>query len=233
MAGDQLAHARRGVRPRHAEAPGDMRLDLRTEAEDEATLRVEVQVVRDLRDGTQSAIQTEYLVGADGHRSTVRASLGIDMEGPDDLGRFLSILFRADLSEVIGEARYGLYTLPGPIGPDGPPMVVVPSGVDDRFVLGVPLPPQMDDATTAAAFSLDCCTALVRDAAGRPELEVEMRALRDGGFGAARGYEVPRCTSYLGAWIRHGTWYPDRQLRLFDRRGTLYEACPSAPFCRR
>jgi hypothetical protein len=29
---------------------------------------------------------------------------------------------------------------------------------------------------------------------------------------------MPRLSSYLGAWVRHGSWYPDRQLRLFDRR---------------
>lgn len=31
-------------------------------------------------------------------------------------------------------------------------------------------------------------------------------------------YEVNRRTFYLGAWIRHGGWYPDRKVRLFDRR---------------
>jgi len=38
------------------------------------------------------------------------------------------------------------------------------------------------------------------------------------GTGGAAGYDFPRCTYYFGRWIRHGTWYPDRQLRLFDRR---------------
>ena len=51
-----------------------------------------------------------------------------------------------------------------------------------------------------------------------PPLITEIRALRDGGFAGAAGFEMPRCTRYLGAWIRHGTWYPDAQLRLFDRR---------------
>lgn len=27
-----------------------------------------------------------------------------------------------------------------------------------------------------------------------------------------------RCTSYCGRFIRHGSWYPDRKLRLFDKR---------------
>jgi len=40
--------------------------------------------------------------------------------------------------------------------------------------------------------------------------------VRDGW--AADGYAMNRLTSYCGQWIRHGGWYPDRQLRLWDRR---------------
>ncbi|MGE4619798.1 MAG: glycosyltransferase family 2 protein [Planctomycetota bacterium] len=32
------------------------------------------------------------------------------------------------------------------------------------------------------------------------------------------GYSMPRLTWHLGRWIRHGGWYPDRKIRLFDRR---------------
>jgi glycosyltransferase involved in cell wall biosynthesis len=32
------------------------------------------------------------------------------------------------------------------------------------------------------------------------------------------GYTVPRLAQYLGRWIMHGGWYPDRKVRLFDRR---------------
>lgn len=31
------------------------------------------------------------------------------------------------------------------------------------------------------------------------------------------GYQIPRRTFYLGRWIRGGGWYPDWQLRLFNR----------------
>ena len=34
----------------------------------------------------------------------------------------------------------------------------------------------------------------------------------------ADGYTIPRLSVYLGREIRHSGWYPDRQLRLFDRR---------------
>jgi glycosyltransferase involved in cell wall biosynthesis len=31
-------------------------------------------------------------------------------------------------------------------------------------------------------------------------------------------YQIPRLSRYLGRWIRHGGWYPDRQTRLFNRK---------------
>jgi glycosyltransferase involved in cell wall biosynthesis len=31
-------------------------------------------------------------------------------------------------------------------------------------------------------------------------------------------YAFNRLTSFCGRWIRHGGWYPDRKIRLFDRR---------------
>jgi glycosyltransferase involved in cell wall biosynthesis len=34
------------------------------------------------------------------------------------------------------------------------------------------------------------------------------------------GYEFNRLNSYCGQWIHHSGWYPDRKLRLFDRRKT-------------
>lgn len=33
-----------------------------------------------------------------------------------------------------------------------------------------------------------------------------------------RAYKMNRCTNYCGRFIRHGLWYPDRKLRLFDKR---------------
>jgi glycosyltransferase involved in cell wall biosynthesis len=35
---------------------------------------------------------------------------------------------------------------------------------------------------------------------------------------AARGYRIRRVTNYLGRWIRTTDWFPDYQLRLYDRR---------------
>jgi glycosyltransferase involved in cell wall biosynthesis len=50
-----------------------------------------------------------------------------------------------------------------------------------------------------------------------PELAAEIRELL-ADEPPARGYRVPRVTWYLGRWIRSTDWYPDYQLRLYDRR---------------
>lgn len=50
------------------------------------------------------------------------------------------------------------------------------------------------------------------------ELAGEIQRLRDSGFPRFAGWRMPRLSSYLGRWMRHGAWYPDYQLRLFDRR---------------
>ncbi len=34
----------------------------------------------------------------------------------------------------------------------------------------------------------------------------------------AEGYSMNRRTNYCGQWINHSGWYPDRKLRLFDKR---------------
>ena len=34
----------------------------------------------------------------------------------------------------------------------------------------------------------------------------------------SNGFTMNRCTNYCGKWIRHGGWYPDRKLRLFNHK---------------
>src|SRR6202167_2154024 len=71
--------------------------------------------------------------------------------------------------------------------------------------------------------ALDLCTSdwvllLDADEVLTPELQAEIRALLSGArepeFGA---YSIPRLNLYFGRWIRHGGFYPDHKLRLFQR----------------
>lgn len=50
-----------------------------------------------------------------------------------------------------------------------------------------------------------------------PELRTSLLAARDAGFDAA-GYRFARLSEYFGRFLRRGNAYPDRVLRLFDRR---------------
>lgn len=50
------------------------------------------------------------------------------------------------------------------------------------------------------------------------ELRTEIESWRERGFGGYSGWSVPRITEYFGKFLRHGNAYPDRLIRLFDRR---------------
>jgi glycosyltransferase involved in cell wall biosynthesis len=63
----------------------------------------------------------------------------------------------------------------------------------------------------------DWILSLDADERPSPRLADEIRALCASGFAHA-GYRIPRVAYFMGRWIRHGDWYPDYQLRLFDRR---------------
>jgi glycosyltransferase involved in cell wall biosynthesis len=75
---------------------------------------------------------------------------------------------------------------------------------------------QKEFAIRAAAHDWVLC--IDADERVTPELRAEILALRDAGFPGHAGWNFPRKTFYLGRFIEHGLWYPDRQLRLFDRR---------------
>ena len=125
-------------------------------------------VVCSVGDGTCSTVRASYVVGADGTRSTVRDLLGIETHGPSDLGDYATVLFRADLWSLLGEERFGLYQLEGPV-----PGVLVPTGRDDRWVLGMPWDPRSE---SFADYTVERCIGLIRAATGLPELEIEVLA---------------------------------------------------------
>jgi len=68
-----------------------------------------------------------------------------------------------------------------------------------------------------AQASHDWIISLDADERIGPQLAREIEQLRRAGFQHA-GYRMPRVAFFMGRWIRHGDWYPDYQLRLFDRR---------------
>jgi glycosyltransferase involved in cell wall biosynthesis len=78
-------------------------------------------------------------------------------------------------------------------------------GFSDQKQLGV------ENSANDWIFSLDA------DERVSDELRKEIESIRSNGA-SADGYRIPRLSFYVGRPIRHGGWYPDHQLRLFDRR---------------
>jgi len=108
-------------------------------------------------------------------------------------------------------------------------VVVVDSGSTDRtveiarsrgarVVVNTPWPgftSQRNFATDQASHPW--ILAVDADERVTEELRAEIEVERKRGFAHA-GYRIPRVAYYLGRWIRGTDWYPDPQLRLFDRR---------------
>jgi glycosyltransferase involved in cell wall biosynthesis len=69
----------------------------------------------------------------------------------------------------------------------------------------------VDSASHDWIFSLDA------DERVSPELQQSIAALSCKESMPADGYRVPRRAFYMGRWIRGGGWYPDYQLRFFNR----------------
>ena len=87
----------------------------------------------------------------------------------------------------------------------------------DRVIVR-PWPGYSDQKNFAAgAASYDWILSVDADERIPTPLADEIRAvMREGSTNA--GYRLPRITFHLGRWIRSTDWYPDHQLRLYDRR---------------
>jgi glycosyltransferase involved in cell wall biosynthesis len=65
----------------------------------------------------------------------------------------------------------------------------------------------------AAQSANDWILSLDADEALTPELAAEIQHLD----ATCDGYTFPRLAQYLGRWIQHSGWYPDRKVRLYRR----------------
>ena len=63
----------------------------------------------------------------------------------------------------------------------------------------------------------DWILAIDADERVPPALAAEIQEIMRTGTSVG-GYRMPRVSYYLGRWIRGTDWYPDYQLRLYDRR---------------
>jgi glycosyltransferase involved in cell wall biosynthesis len=107
-------------------------------------------------------------------------------------------------------------------------IVVVDSGsTDDTVAIARPLATRVEVRDwpgysaqknyAAEIAENDWILSIDADERVTPELATEIRSLL-AGPPSSRGYRIPRVAWYLGRWIRSTDWYPDYQLRLYDRR---------------
>jgi glycosyltransferase involved in cell wall biosynthesis len=73
----------------------------------------------------------------------------------------------------------------------------------------------------AGEASNDWILSIDADERLSPALAAEVRALLSSDPREA-AYRVPRVSFYLGRWIRSTDWYPDYQVRLYDRRAAAW-----------
>ncbi len=78
---------------------------------------------------------------------------------------------------------------------------------------------QKNRALTLAGF--DFVLSLDADEALSDELSKSIAEVKK--LPLANGYSMNRLNNYCGKWIRHCGWYPDRKLRLVDRKHARWE----------
>jgi len=138
-------------------APGALRTGVELMSITEAADGVHA-VLLDRHTGESRGLDCRYVAAADGWRSRLRTQLGIELDGPDQLGTARAVTFRADLRRWVGDPPPALVTL------TGGGSVLIPTHADHRWVVSVPLRPGLPDDPVE----------LIRGALGLPDLTVEV-----------------------------------------------------------
>lgn len=124
-------------------------------------------VLRDLDDGTTLEVRSRYLLAADGASSRVRASLGIEMEGPARLESFVMVHFRADLRAFVADRPGVLHFVMDPTVSG----CLVAHDIDREWVYMFGFDP---DHESLDDFDTHRTAGLVRAAIGDLDVDVEI-----------------------------------------------------------
>jgi len=129
-----------------------------------------VLTVRERATGRQYQVEGEYLVAADGAASSVRAQLGVEMDGPKGIGHFVNVYFKADLNPFVAQRPAILYFVAG----DAARGVFQPLDARGRWLCQIAY-----DGTAEAfeGYTPERCVDWIRTAVGDPACAPEVLAV--------------------------------------------------------
>ena len=169
----------------HLRSLGRTRVHLHTEVVgvEDRPEGVEV-VLRDVRERRPSAPSAP----ATSSRPTARTAgsgrrSASPCRGPDGLAHAVTAIFRAPLWPVVGEHRYGIYSVSQPQGEGS----FLPAGRGDRWIYGTRLDPQDAESYTPERFA-----RRIRAGAGIGDLEVSIERTRRLQLRRPAGRPLPR-----------------------------------------
>lgn len=122
-------------------------------------------------DGSEQRVRAEFLVACDGAASPIREQLGIAMLGPDNIGNLLNVYLHADLRPYIGGREGPLYWI---INADVAGVFIALDNAQ-RWLFNTPF--RLGEGAGIERFTPEVCRALVRRAAGVPDLAVDVRSI--------------------------------------------------------
>ena len=117
--------------------------------------------------GKAYSVEAEYLIAADGYASAIRGRVGIGLEGPQDLGHFINVYFRADLDQWTAERPAILYWVAG----ESVRGVFQPLDAKGRWLCQIAYDGR---ASTFEDYTPERCVDWIRAAVGAPDLEPEI-----------------------------------------------------------
>jgi putative polyketide hydroxylase len=121
-------------------------------------------------EGNTTEVTADYLVGADGPRSLVRETLGIERHGAGVLSNHVSIAFEADMSEALRGRRFSVVHVQNP----DVTAILVHDDTLREGTLIVGYDPAKGESL--ADFTDERCEHLVRAAVGDPSVHVRIRS---------------------------------------------------------
>ncbi len=116
--------------------------------------------------GERSTVRAGWVIAADGNESRIRNALGIGRSGQGDMGHFVNIFFRAQLTPLVAERPAWSYTVMTPEIAGA--FVTIDGGTEWIMHRNLGQGERVED------FTPERCVEAVRLGAGLPDLEVDV-----------------------------------------------------------